>query len=329
AINAMKRGKHVYCEKPLAHSIYEVRQMMKAAQENNVVTQMGNQGHSFETIRMFCEWIHDGAIGNVHTIHAGCNSPNSALGQLSKLGEKHAVPAEVDWNLWLGPAQFRPYNPMYMPGRWRAWMPFGTGTLGDWTCHVVDPVFWALDLGAPTTIQAEAEDYDPKRHADTFPRRTKVKYQFPAKGNRGPITMYWYSGYDTLPRPENLEPDRKVTDIGAIVLGDKGSIMYGSHGAGGLRIFPETQMKAYKQPPKTLPRVKSHHQDWVNAIRNGTRSGSDFSYGGPLTEIALLGIIATRMLGQELKWDGQSIRFTNNEQANRFVKPVFRAGWEI
>ncbi|MGE5608207.1 MAG: gfo/Idh/MocA family oxidoreductase, partial [Bacillota bacterium] len=126
-----------------------------------------------------------------------------------------------------------------------------------------------------------------------------------------------------------LEPERKVVDTGAIVLGDKGNIMYGSHGAGGLRIFPETQMKSYKQPPKTLPRVKSHHQDWVNAIRNGKRSGSDFSYGGPLTEIALLGIIATRMLGQELQWDSKAMRFTNNDQANQFVKPTFRKGWEL
>ncbi len=332
AIAAMKLKKHVYCEKPLAHSIYEVRQMMKAATDNKVVTQMGNQGHSSESIRMFCEWIWDGACGNVHTIHAGCSAGNSAMGQLDRIKEAQPVPEGVDWDLWLGPAQFRPYNRAYMPGSWRSWMPFGTGTIGDWTCHVIDPVFWALDLGSPISVKADAENYDPKLHADTFPRRTHMEFKFAAKGKRGPITLHWYSGYASLPRPEELEPERKVVDTGAVVLGDKGNIMYGSHGAGGVRIFPETKMKAYKLPAKTLPRVRggNHHRDWLDAIKNGTKAGSDFAaYGGPLTEIALLGVIATKLLGQELKWDGGNMRFTNSEEANSHIKPKFREGWGL
>ncbi|MEN6333158.1 MAG: Gfo/Idh/MocA family oxidoreductase, partial [Phycisphaerales bacterium] len=150
AMAAMKRGKHVYCEKPLAHSVAEVRALMKAAQEYKVVTQLGNQGHSYDTIRTFCEWIWDGAIGNVHTVHCGCNAVNSALDFLPRLSEKEDVPAGLDWDLWLGPAQERLYHSFYLPGTWRAWTPFGYGTIGDWVCHVVDPVFWALDLGAPT-----------------------------------------------------------------------------------------------------------------------------------------------------------------------------------
>ncbi len=141
-VAAMKRGKHVYCEKPLAHSVWEVREMMKAAKENKVMTQLGNQGHSSSDIRRFCEWIWDGSIGTVHTIHAGCSAENSAMDGLSVLDKKEDVPATLDWDLWLGPAQFRPYHKAYCPGSWRSWMPFGTGTTGDWMCHVVDPVFW-------------------------------------------------------------------------------------------------------------------------------------------------------------------------------------------
>ena len=147
AMAAIKHGKHVYCEKPLAHSIFEVRQLMKAARDHKVVTQLGNQGHSFDSIRNFCEWIWDGAIGNVHTINAGCEAVNSGIDQLPHLSEHHDVPQSLDWEQWLGPAQERPYNPAFAPASWRGWVPFGNGTIGDWTCHVVDPVFWALDLG--------------------------------------------------------------------------------------------------------------------------------------------------------------------------------------
>ena len=194
AMAAIKRGKHVYCEKPLAHSVGEVRALMKAAQEYKVVTQLGNQGHSFDTIRTFCEWIWDGAIGNVHTIHCGCAAVNSAIDMLPRLSEKEDVPAGLDWDLWLGPAQERPYHSFYLPGRWRSWVPFGNGTIGDWVCHVVDPVFWALDLGAPTTVTAQVKDYDPKTQGDAFPKGDIITFEFPAKGNRGPITLVWHSG---------------------------------------------------------------------------------------------------------------------------------------
>jgi predicted dehydrogenase len=147
AMAAIKRGKHVYCEKPLAHSIGEVRALMNAAKKHNVVTQLGNQGHSSETCRLLCEWIWDGAIGNVHTVHAGCVAVNSAVSKLADIKEHPPVPKTLEWDLWLGPAKQRPYHPAYLPGKWRGWVPFGNGTIGDWVCHVVDPVFWALDLG--------------------------------------------------------------------------------------------------------------------------------------------------------------------------------------
>jgi predicted dehydrogenase len=329
AMAAMKRGKHVYCEKPLAHSVHEVRELMKAAEQYKVVTQLGNQGHSSDSIRLFCEWIWDGAIGDVHTIHAGCAAVNSGIDQLPKLKEEHAVPEGVDWDLWLGPAQHRPYNPVYLPGRWRGWTPFGGGTVGDWTCHVVDPVFWALDLGSPTSIRAEVKNYNPKTQGDAYPKGDVITYEFPAKGKRGAITMHWYSGTERIPRPAELDPDDKVVETGAVVLGNKGAIMYGSHGAGGVRLIPDAAMSGYQKPSKTIPRVRGHHQDWLNAIRTGTKAGSDFSYGGPLTEVAMLGVIAIAMAGTKLEWDAQAMRFPNCPEANPLVNPPYRQGWSL
>ncbi|UCC97864.1 MAG: Gfo/Idh/MocA family oxidoreductase [Phycisphaerales bacterium] len=326
-MDAIRRGKHVYCEKPLAHSIYEIRELMRAARKHEVVTQLGNQGHSFDNIRMFCEWIWDGAIGEVYEVHAGCGSDHCTIDQFPKRGERHEIPRELDWDLWLGPAMYRPYNPMYLPGRWRGWMPFGSGTIGDWVCHVVDPVFWALDLGAPGMVQAEAEGYDPKEHADTFPHGSVITFEFPAKGKRGPVRLLWHSGRAAIPRPAELEEGRKVNRTGAVVTGTKGKIMYGSHGAGGARIIPEVKMKAYDPPEPTLPRVKNHHHDWLQAIKTGGKAGSNFDYGGPLTELARLGIIAMQMLGRQLEWDGPNMRFTNCDEANQLINPPYRDGW--
>jgi predicted dehydrogenase len=326
---AIKRGKHVYCEKPLAHSMHEVQALMKAAQEHQVVTQLGNQGHSFGSIRDFCEWIWDGAIGKVHTIHAGAAAVNSGVDQLPRLKEQHAVPPTLDWDLWLGPALARPYHPAYLPSAWRGWMPFGNGTVGDWTCHVVDPVFWALDLGLPKTIQAEVGDYDFKTQGDAFPQGDHIVYEFPAKGNRGPVTLHWYSGTRRIPRPAEFEPDEKDVGYGAVVIGDRGTIVYGSHGAGNVRLIPQSRMDEYKRPAKTLPRAAEHHRDWLDAIRNGRKAGSDFSYGGPLTEVALLGVIAIKFAGTKLEWDAARRRFVNHPQADQHLNPPCRPGWEV
>jgi len=330
AMAAIRRGKHVYCEKPLAHSVHEVRALMQAAREHRVVTQLGNQGHSFDSIRNFCEWVWDGAIGEVHTIHAGCTAVNSGVDALPRLSERHAVPEGVDWDLWLGPAQDRPYHPAYMPGSWRGWVPFGNGTVGDWTCHVVDPVFWALDLGSPRTIVAEVPDYDPRTQGDAFPKGDKITYTFPAKNGRGPVTLHWYSGTLRIPRPPELEAEDRDVGTGAVVMGNKGTIVYGSHGAGGVRLVPLAKMEAYPRPAQKLPRGVNHHRDWVDAIREGRKAGSDFhDYGGPLTEVAMLGVIAIKFPGQRLEWDAEQMRFTNFSEANQHVNPPYRAGWSL
>ena len=329
---AIKRGKHVYCEKPLAHSVGEIRKLQKAARDAQVVTQVGNQGHSSETIRMFCEWIWDGAIGKVTEVHASCNAFPDVYSQIRKLplrSEKHDVPAELDWDLWLGPAKFRPYHPMYVPWNWRGWLPFGTGAVGDWICHVVDPAFWALDLGAPVSVEAEVDGYDPKEHADVYPPGTQITYQFPAKGDRPAVKLVWYDGGRKPPRPNDLEEGRNPPGTGAIVIGTEGTITHGSHGAGGVRIVPEVKMRAYKRPDPTIPRVPGHHQDWLLAIREGRQAGSNFDYGGSLAELGLLGVIAIRFPGTKLQWDGAAMRFTNCEEANQYVDPPYREGWTL
>jgi len=331
-MDAIRRGKHIYCEKPLAHSISEIRTLQKAARQHQVITQVGNQGHSSETIRMFCEWIWDGAIGKVTEVHASCNAFPSVYCQIRLLptvNEKHDVPDELDWDLWLGPAKFRPYNPMYCPWNWRGWMDFGTGGIGDWICHVVDPSFWALDLGAPVSVQAEVDGYDPKIHADVYPPGTQVTYEFAAKGDRGPVKLVWYDGTRKAPRPKDLEEGRNPPGTGAIVIGTEGTITHGSHGAGGVRLVPETKMQAYQQPEKTIPRVPGHHQDWLIAMREGRQAGSNFDYGGSLTELGLLGAIAIKYPGVKLAWDGPAMRFTNNDEANQYVNPPYRQGWTL
>jgi predicted dehydrogenase len=239
------------------------------------------------------------------------------------------VPATLDWDQWLGPAQQRPYHPAYLPARWRGWMPFGNGTVGDWACHVVDPVFWALDLGAPATVEAKVKDYDFKTQGDAFPKGEVITYEFAAKGKRGPVTLHWYSGTERVPRPPELEADEKPIDYGAVVSGDKGTIIYGSHGAGQVRLIPQAKMDAFQKPAKTLPRGKEHHLDWVQAIRSGSKAGSDFSYGGPLTEVALLGVIAIKMARRKLEWDPRRMRFANCPEADCYLNPPYRAGWKL
>jgi predicted dehydrogenase len=307
---------------------------MKAAREHKVVTQLGNQGHSSDGIRGFCEWIWGGAIGDVHTIHAGCEQFSQVygkVGELEKLKEKHEIPPELEWDLWLGPAADRPYHPLYLPFQWRGWTDFGTGVLGDWICHVLDPSFWALDLGAPVSVEAvKVVKYDPEKHAQTFPRDFVIRYQFAKTDKRGPITLYWYGGNARIPHVDGLDPEVPPPGTGAIVIGDKGLITHSSHGAGGAQLFPKDKFKDYKSPPQTLPRVKGGHmQDWLDAIRSGKPAGSDWSYGGPLSELGLLGVIALRFQDQELKWDGPAMRFTNSDAATKLVTPEYREGWRL
>lgn len=334
-MEAMRRGKHVYCEKPLAHTIHEVREMMKAAHEYKIITQLGNQGHSSNHIRLTREWVKDGAIGDVHEVHCTVDALRNAYSRvqdLPKLEQEFPVPQSLNYELWLGPAMYRPYAPMWGHFAWRGWMPFGTGCIGDWMCHVLDPAFWALDLDAPTSITAEVKDYDPIKHALTYPPGSRVTYQFPARGKRKPVTVVWHDGQWSMPRPEEVKPERNVPGTGAVIRGDKGIIMHGSHGAGGAYIFPEERMEEYKaagMAEHTIERVKGHHWDWVQAMRTGRQAGSNFDYGGPLTQVALLGAIAIRYAGTTLSWDAEAGKFTNHDEANAMLNPPYRDGWTL
>ena len=330
AIAAIKSGKHVYCEKPLAHSVFEVRALVKAAQEAKVITQLGNQGHSFDSIREFREMLDSGAIGAVNEVHACCSNSYRPRRFRVRPTDEPPVPKGLAWDLWLGPVEARPYHPAYLPGIWRGWVPFGTGIMGDWTCHVVDPVFWALKLGSPTSVEARALEYDdPKVRAETFPPGTQVTFKFPARGDLPPVTLKLFDGSIRPPRPGELEPERKITDTGAVVIGDKGKIMYGSHGAGGWQLLPKARNDATPRPPQTIPRVKGHHEDWIEACKYNRPAGSNFEYGGALTEIALLGVVAMRCNGRRLGWDSAAMRFTNDAEATRYLTPTFRAGWSL
>ena len=336
SLAAIGHGKHVYCEKPLAHTIAEVRAMRKAALEAKVITQVGNQGHSSDSIRLFVELVQSGAIGKVSEIHAGCDAFKNVycvIGDQQKhLTEKPPVPKELDWDLWQGPTGPRDYRSAYLPFTWRGFSAYGSGCIGDWICHVVDPSFWALDLGMPTAITAETKGYDPVKHAEYYPQGTKITYEFAAKGERGPVKLIWHDGDFGIPQPEELtKENRKVVGTGAVVIGDQGKIMHGSHGAGNVRLIPEARMKDFKVPTQSIPRVpKGHHQnDWLNAIRENRPAGSSFEYGGTLSEIGLLGMIAIRRSGTRLEWDDKETKFANDEQANALLTPKYRDGWKM
>jgi predicted dehydrogenase len=335
AMEAMRHGKHVYCEKPLAHNINEVRKLMAAAHKYKVVTQLGNQGHSSDTIRRLCEWVWAGAVGEVHTVHAACGAYKEVYCQtadLPKLSEHHDVPAGLDYDLWLGPAQFRPYSPLFVPWKWRGWMPFGCGCIGDWICHVLDPAYWALHLDAATSVTAEVLNFDPATQGLAYPSGTKITYEFPAKDKRGPVRVVWFDGKTPIPKPHDYPADEKVPETGAILFGEKGMIAHGSHGAGNCRLLPDSLMEQYSgknAPAEKTPRMKGHAWDWAEAIRTGRQAGSNFDYGGPLTQVALLGLIAIRFPGQTLNWDNKAARFTNNKAANEYLNPAYRKGWKL
>jgi len=358
AMAAIRRGKHVYCEKPLAHSIYETRKLTEAARESNVVTQMGNQGHSSESIRLCCEWIADGALGDVREVHAWSNRPAGGYAfpaSMARPEDAPRIPHTLEWDLWLGPAKHRAFHRAYCPIFWRAWLDFGTGALGDMGCHIIDPAFWALKLGSPLSVEAnvaynanpefwwpmfdgtkrwksEIQTYLEAVRKETYPTASIVRYEFPARGKMPPVKLSWFDGGLLPPRPEG-RPKKGLGGNGALIIGEKATIMHGSHGAGGCRIIPEEKMQAYERPAKRLDRVAGgkdgHRQDWIRACKSGRPASSSFSYGGPLTELVLLGVIALRLPNKKLLWDAGKMEFTNSKEATALVKPEYRKGWSL
>ncbi|MHC4112616.1 MAG: Gfo/Idh/MocA family protein, partial [Planctomycetota bacterium] len=285
---AIKMGKHVYCEKPLAHDIFEVRKVTEAAREAKVATQLGNQGQASEGTRLVCEFIWDGAIGPVREVHSWCNRPISPRGQ-GRPKETPPVPDGLNWDLWLGTAPERPYHSCYLPFNWRGWWDFGTGVLGDIGCHQFAPIFRALKLGYPTSVEASTSGVN----SETAPLASIVRYEFPARGDMPPVKLTWYDGGLMPPRPAELEDGRRYGGADSnLYVGDKGKML--SH-----RLIPEARMKEYKKPPTTLPRSPGHHKEWLLACKGGPPARSNFELSGPMAEVVLLGNIAVRM-GQTL-----------------------------
>jgi len=314
---ALKQGKHVYCEKPLAYSVHEARELTKAARRAKVATQLGNHGQASEQARLTQEMILHGAIGKVHEVHISLNrrfwDPPTWGGRPP---ETPAIPAGLDWDSWLGPAPVRPYHPAYHPWRWRDWRDFGTSPLGDMGCHVLSTVFKALKLRHPSRVEATCTEIGP----EVYPRSFEVKYTFPARGDMPPLTLLWHDEGYTAPRPKELEPARRLGS--PLYIGDKGTLM-------DYLLVPETKRKAYGKAPKVLPRSPGQYQEWIDACRGGTPAGSDFvKHSGLLTETPLLGNIAIRT-GKKLLWDGPNMKITNDQTANQYLHREYRKGWTL
>ncbi len=332
---AIRAGKHVYCEKPLTHTLNEASILASAARRAGVATQMGTQGHAMEDIRLLCEWIWDGAIGDVHEVHAWTPHPVWPQGT-ARPTDTPTVPDTLDWDLWLGPAPYRPYHPVYLPMTWRGWWDFGTGGLGDMGCHIFDPIVWSLKLGPPRSVEASHStfvptlelNWDKPKNRETYPQASMVTYRFDAREGFPPLKLTWYDGGLMPPRPAELPAGQPMGDKygGALYVGTKGSILSGSHGANGLRIIPDEKMQAYQRPPKTIARSIGHREEWIAACKGGPAPGANFDYAGPLTETVLLGNIAIRT-GEKLEWDSAALRITNVPEANEYLHRDYRAGW--
>ena len=330
AMECMRQGKHVYVQKPLTRTVHEARVLTEAARKYGVVTQMGNQGNSGDGIRRVCEWIWDGAIGDVREVHAWTDRPTWPQ-SVERPQDTPPVPKTLDWDTWLGPAPYRPYNPAYLPFNWRGWTDFGAGALGDMACHTLDPVYWALKLGYPSSVQASCAKIHGKECPETYPLASIIHYEFPARKGMPEVKVHWYDGGLLPERPQELEVGRRMGGggNGVIFNGDKGKLMCGPYGLSP-QLIPYSKMKAYNKPEPTIPRVHvSHEMDWVNAIKEGRQPGSNFDYAGPFTEMVVMGNLSLFFPGQKLLWDGENMKVTNVEAANKYVSPPYREGWYL
>lgn len=355
ALPCMQLGKHVYLEKPLTHDIYEARILTEAEKRYKVVTQMGNQGSSGDNTRKVETWIQAGVIGNVHTVHVWTNRPVWPSGVSLPTGN-YDVPKELDWDLWLGTAPARSYNPAYHPAIWRGWTDFGTGSLGDMGCHFIDVPYRALKLGYPISVECSVTSvftgfFQESFYKGSFPPSAKIHLQFPKRGTLVPVELIWYDGGIKPKRPVELLPDEEMGewDGGIIFEGTKGKLMAGLFGRNPT-LLPTRLMKTTNLPKSKFPFVEKkeegHQTQWVNACKKGfgAYTSSPFSQAGPLTETVLMGNLAvmsynyseTNAKGEKsfpgrkkMLWDGPKMKITNFEQANQFVKRTYRNGWKL
>jgi predicted dehydrogenase len=320
---ALDLGKHVYCEKPLTHSIHEARVLAETAVRQKVATQMGNAGHSSEGMRRVVEAIRAGVIGPVREVHAWTNRPIWPQG-VDLPADRPPVPATLHWDLWIGPAPERPYHPAYHPFKWRGWWDFGTGALGDMGCHIIDAAFWALDLRSPRSIEAESPPVH--LHPETAPAWSIVRYEFPAQDSRPPVKLAWYDGGKQPPLDlfDGRAPAKGSS--GSIFVGDKGRMLVQQARGQGFKLLPERDFTGFVAPKPTLTRSIGHHAEWVEACKTGKPTGTSFDYSGPLTELVLLGNVAVRA-GRKIEWD--DTRPTNGSIDDLYIQRDYRAGWSL
>ncbi|MFK8113990.1 MAG: Gfo/Idh/MocA family protein [Rubripirellula sp.] len=314
-IRAINEGMHVYCEKPLTHTIHEARIIAEAAKAKGVVTQMGTQIHAGSNYRRVVEIVQAGVLGDIKEVHVWVGKGWGG----GELPTKTELPPEhLNWDLWLGPAQERPYaKGVYHPAQWRRWWEFGQGTLGDMGCHYMDLPFWALKLRHP--IECEAEG--PEVHPETCPLGLSVRYKFPQRGNLPPVDLTWYDG-TKIPREVAGE---KVPGSGVMFIGSEGNMFanYGSY-----KLFPKEKFADFAPPEKTIPESIGHHAEWIQACKDGSSTTCNFDYSGALTETVLLGNVAYR-IGKKVDWDAKTLKATNAPEADKYIRKQYRPGWEV
>ncbi|MBK1876475.1 Gfo/Idh/MocA family protein [Pelagicoccus mobilis] len=328
ALSAVNLGINVYCEKPLTHTVEEARILAKAARKKGVVTQMGNQGHSNEGVRLAKEWIAAGALGQIHEVYSWTNRPVWPQGLKKPDHSKGApdVPKDLDWDLWLGIADKRAYDPAYMPFKWRAWWDFGCGAVGDMACHVMDAAFYSLNLGLPDSVEALATSVNDH----CAPNASAITYKFPKRGKFDPVTYHWLDGGMLPPAPKGLPHEllTKRDNSGTLFIGEEGYLLADTY-TKSIRVFPDERFDEIKKnrPPKTIKRIKGTHQgDWLNAISTGGQACSHWDYASELTELGLLGNVAIRSKAK-IKYDAKKMKVTNIPEANKFLKKEYPDGW--
>jgi predicted dehydrogenase len=326
---AMKKRKHVFCQKPLTHTIYEARRLAEIARETGVATQIAVGNQASEDTRLLCEWIWDGAIGPVREVVNWSSRPYWPQG-IERPKERQSVPDGLNWDLWLGPAPERPFHHAYLPFVWRGWGDFGCGALGDMGSYSFDTIFRVLKLEAPLSVEASSSE----RYEETYPIASIVRYNFPSRGDMPSVKFTWYDGGLKPPRPEELEENRPMKvaeeeeDEGLLFVGDSGKILCSFHG-GHPQLIPESRMSSYKQPPKTLPRSPGNEREWLDACKGSkVKPGGNFQFSGLVTETLLLGNVASRT-GQKLNWDRANLKVPNSEAAQKLVSPERRKRWEL
>ena len=330
SMEAIKRGKHTYTEKPLTHTVYEARKLTEAAREYKVATQMGNQGQAGDGPRRLQEMIHDGVIGTIQEVHVWTDRPNRGLSDtywpqgIKRPEDMPPVPETLDWDLFTGPAPLRPYHPSYHPFKWRGWLDYGTGALGDIGCHSFDSVFRILKLKYPTHVQGTSTLVN----GESFPLGSMITYDFPARGEMPPVRLVWYDGGLRPPRLADMGINIQMGAGGVLYIGSKGKIL-------GDQLLPHSLNDSYKKPEPYLKAAPGHRQEWILACKGGEPAGSNYDWAGPLTETVLLGNIALRpelrekLSFQSLQFDPEKLTFPNLPEADKFLHYEYRAGWSL